>query len=373
MRPRATSRRAVGRRATIGIILLCALVASARAFDDAWLDEAEDVDEPRGSAFESSDRLEVLPDAREEIGYEEAFDVNEDVLVRSFDGRKDAAIVEEAEMDDSVDTADARGDDANAPASVDGLAREGAAAVESEVVVVDASEAEDASEPSRVVEEESIALGDSVKAEALEVVAEMADEEGFFENWGAPSPMPPDFEADGSEPSEDLPTTESRSLEAVEPEDDDEHDEVARPGFLRGLLSQFGAKLDSSDDSVDVVIEPAGMEESMEDASEAVLAETDVESVDVVETALEVTPEPEAEPVIVPEAVPAQVDKVPEPVPKPVEASEEHNDRRRLLQAQQSQQAHQEPPPAKAEIVYVGGYYKRANPWAKGPRVRAVD
>ena len=381
MRARATSTRAMRARATIGIIIACALVASTRAFDDAWLDDADVVDEPRGWAFESEDGFELALDASEEIGYEDAFDVREDA---SFGGRDDAAaveVVEEVEAEERAVAADARGVDADDSASVGAVAVEENAAVENEVVVVDEREVEDAPRASGEVEEASGAGGDSATTgTTVEVVPEVDDEERFFESSSAPSPVPPDSDADASEPSEDSPTMESRSLEAVESEEDEEeHAESTQPSFFRGFLSQFGVKSESSDDSIDVVVESAAVEESIADASEAVVAEPVVESVDVVEAVVTqsevvVTPEPEVEPVIVPESVPAQVDKPPEPVAKVVESNEEHNNRRRLLQTQQAQQpASQEPPPAKAEIVYVGGYYKRANPWAKGPRVRSVD
>ena len=66
-------------------------------------------------------------------------------------------------------------------------------------------------------------------------------------------------------------------------------------------------------------------------------------------------------------SVPEAIDEVPKIV------EEQHGERRKLLEAPNQHEPYIEPPPRRQKTVYVGGYYKRSNPWAKGPRVKSVD
>lgn len=188
------------------------------------------------------------------------------------------------------------------------------------------------------------------------------------------------------------------AIEVVEDVSEDEDEAAASSAFkLGGFFSRFGAKKVSS--SAEDMVE----EEAPEDEIEVVQIAASVPE-PVAEPVPEPMPEPEAEPkpavvidpdsvaepkpvvIIDPDPVPdplagpkpvaVEVTNDPEPVPATVEESDEdeNNDRRRLLSQQPApQQQYVEPPPPKPEIVYVGGYYRRSNPWAKGPRVKSVD
>lgn len=143
---------------------------------------------------------------------------------------------------------------------------------------------------------------------------------------------------------------------------------AVKSDFVGRFFSRFGVGVEEEAAAVDVVVE-----EETEEEEEAIpeLA-GNIDESESVQPVVDVK-EPQVEAVVA--------------VEEPVEVSiaEEKNEeskrdesRRRLLEAQQQQQApapREEPQQHSSgpEIVYVGGYWKRANPWHKGPRIKAVD
>jgi len=183
---------------------------------------------------------------------------------------------------------------------------------------------------------------------------------------------------------------------AADDDDDESEDERAdetnnRRRLLGGFFSRFGAGRDASLQTKDAVATPVAEEFTVEPEFVAqpfvAIPETAVEvvetAVEVVETAVEVVEEKEPE--VVRESLPAPAPKLaPEPVniapatreePKTREASvvvDERDDaRRKLLEVQRIPEP--EPPIVAPETVYVGNYWKRANPYHRGPRVKVVD
>ena len=204
-------------------------------------------------------------------------------------------------------------------------------------------------------------------------VIETVDEDAFVEDWAAAAPTA----ASTAEPTEAEPTEEPADVEGAMElvEDADEEDaDNSNEGFIGGLFSRFAGKKDAR--------KVEAKEDAQGDAIELAEAVDELPPLpEVREPEPEPLPEPYAiEPVVESEPEP---ERIAEPEPEPVvqvdvapPKSQEHEDteRRRLLEAPQAQQQQiEEPPPPKPEIVYVGGYYKRSNPWAKGPRVKVVD
>lgn len=176
-------------------------------------------------------------------------------------------------------------------------------------------------------------------------------------------------------PEEDEPVVQTSEIveeTALEVVDEDEETE---PAEKSGFMSSFFNRLVK--DEPREILDESDEDESTQsdvDASVAEVTELAPDS-DPVESLPEPesTPEPVGEPVradaaaVEPAAVPEAIDEVPKIV------EEQHGERRKLLEAPNQHEPYIEPPPRRQKTVYVGGYYKRSNPWAKGPRVKSVD
>ena len=176
-------------------------------------------------------------------------------------------------------------------------------------------------------------------------------------------------------PEEDEPVVQTSEIveeTALEVVDEDEETE---PAEKSGFMSSFFNRLVR--DEPREILDESDEDESTQsdvDASVAEVTELAPDS-DPVESLPEPesTPEPAGEPVradaaaVEPAAVPEAIDEVPKIV------EEQHGERRKLLEAPNQHEPYIEPPPRRQKTVYVGGYYKRSNPWAKGPRVKSVD
>ena len=177
-------------------------------------------------------------------------------------------------------------------------------------------------------------------------------------------------------PEEDEPVVQtSEIVEETALEVVDEDEEETEPAEKSGFMSSFFNRLVR--DEPREILDESDEDESTQsdvDASVAEVTELAPDS-DPVESLPEPesTPEPMGEPVradaaaVEPAAVPEAIDEVPKIV------EEQHGERRKLLEAPNQHEPYIEPPPRRQKTVYVGGYYKRSNPWAKGPRVKSVD
>lgn len=356
------------RRAAAAVSLACVVAFArastvARAHDDAWLDALDD-DEIAFERNEAAGSLHAMDDAGDDAG---AIGTNGDVDVDAFDadafdafGLEDAeddgdAVMEElrsrrlnaedeAEADDDAEDAESAmggGSDDVETVVVEGDVEDGDRGV---VEVEDAEEVEVYEEEptSASVDEDEPAIEETTVAD--DVVDAVEEDAGVV-----------DVENERGEMEVD-------AVEDAEP--------AVKSDFVGRFFSRFGVGVEEeASAAVDVVVE----EEETEEEEEAIPELTgNVDESESLQPVVDVE-EPQVEPVVA--------------VEEPVEASiaEEKNEeskrdesRRRLLEAQQQQQApapREEPQQHSSgpEIVYVGGYWKRANPWHKGPRIKAVD
>lgn len=347
-------------------VSLACIVAFARAstvalaHDDAWLDALDDDvvferDEAAGSLREMDDAGDDAhaigtmgdvdmdafdADAFDAFGLEEENDDGDAVMEELRSRRLNAE--DEAEGDDDAEDAesamDGRSDDVDTVV-IDGDVEDGDRGV---VEVEDAEEAgmHEEEPTSESVDEEEPPLEETTVAD--DVVDAVDEDVGVV-----------DVENERDEMEVD-------AVEDAEP--------AVKSDFVGRFFSRFGVGVEEEAAAVDVVVE-----EETEEEEEAIpeLA-GNIDESESVQPVVDVK-EPQVEAVVA--------------VEEPVEVSiaEEKNEeskrdesRRRLLEAQQQQQApapREEPQQHSSgpEIVYVGGYWKRANPWHKGPRIKAVD
>ena len=352
------------RRAAVSLACIVAFArvsTVARAHDDAWLDALDDDD-----AFERDEAagsLHAMDDAGDDAG---AIGTMGDVDVDAFDADAfDAFGLEEEEDDGDAVMEELRSRRLNAE---------------------DEAEADDAAE-----DVESAMGGGSDDVETTVVDDDVEDgDQGVVEVEDAEEVEVYEEEPTSASVDEDEPTLEETTVaddvvDAVEEDAgvvdvENERDEMeadavkdAEPAvksdFVGRFFSRFGVGVEEEAAATDVVVE----EEETEEEEEAIPELTgNVDESESLQPVVDVE-EPKVEAVVA--------------VEEPVEASiaEEKNEeskrdesRRRLLEDQQQQQApapREEPQQHSSgpEIVYVGGYWKRANPWHKGPRIKAVD
>lgn len=350
------------RRTAVSLACIAAFARAstvARAHDDAWLDALDDDDVFERD--EAAGSLRAMDDAGDDA---RAIGTMEDVDMDAFDADAfDAFGLEEEEDDGDAVMEELRSRRLNAEDGAEGDddAEDAETAMDGrsddvETVVVDGAvedgdrgvvEVEDAEEAEVYEEEPTSESVDEVEPALEETTVANDDVDAVEEDAGVV-----DVENERDEMEDD-------AVEDAEP--------AVKSDFVGRFFSRFGVGVEE-EAAVDVVVEEATEEEEEAipeltgnvDESESLQPVVDVE-------------EPQVEAVVA--------------VEEPVEASiaEEKNEesnhdesRRRLLEAQQQQQApapREEPQQHSSgpEIVYVGGYWKRANPWHKGPRIKAVD
>ena len=350
------------RRTAVSLACIVAFARAstvARAHDDAWLDALDDDDVFERD--EAAGSLRAMDDAGDDA---RAIGTMEDVDMDAFDADAfDAFGLEEEEDDGDAVMEELRSRRLNAEDGAEGDddAEDAESAMDGrsddvETVVVDGAvedgdqgvvEVEDAEEAEVYEEEPTSESVDEVEPALEETTVANDDVDAVEEDAGVV-----DVENERDEMEDD-------AVEDAEP--------AVKSDFVGRFFSRFGVGVEE-EAAVDVVVEEATEEEEEAipeltgnvDESESLQPVVDVE-------------EPQVEAVVA--------------VEEPVEASiaEEKNEesnhdesRRRLLEAQQQQQApapREEPQQHSSgpEIVYVGGYWKRANPWHKGPRIKAVD
>ena len=362
-----TARRRRRRRFCRGAASLACVVALARAstvaraHDDAWLDALDDDaferDEAAGSframdgvgddvrtmgAMEDVETDALDADAFDAFGLQEEEDDGDAVMEELRTRRLN--VEDEAEDEDDAEDAETAIRGGSDDVIVDGdVADEDWGVVEveeSEVVEVD------------VEEEPAVELVHAEEEPAVEEKVEDDDDDFDAVEEG----IVVDIESGREE-------TEFDAVEDAEP--------TVRSDFVGRLFSRFGVGGGEETSAVDVVVDEE-MEEEEEALPELAGKVDEGESLQPVEPIADVE-EPKVEAVI------AVEERVEAPIAKEKSDESKHEEsRRRLLEAQQQQQApapRQEPQQHNSgpEIVYVGGYWKRANPWHKGPRIKAVD
>ena len=401
-------------RARVATIVACAATLAfacartVRAFDDAWLDgideafddEAagappavvstdDDARRRRGDAYVSDD-VDAFMDAFDDDD-EDGVEAEIRALMREMaDGiqtptttredDEDSDVVDASEDVETVAAVDANDDDV-----MDDVAE---VAEETTVEVVPVPEVEEVEEE----EDEAVDVGDArddvvaiveeveetenvvdadddADARAVDDAEVVVEEDGGEEDGG---------EEDGGADADDVDEGAAQVVEVVETTegvDEDTADVDGRdtdPNQRRGLLGNLFSRFGAPD------------EESIEDDSAGVVS-VEAEEPEFVEEPVVAIPEVAI--VSVEEKEPEQVEVVPVPIPEPVkqipraeptkapDAQNEETARRKLLEAQQqaaSVPAHQ-PVHQASETIYVGNYWKRANPYHKGPRVKVVD
>lgn len=350
------------RRTAVSLACIVAFARAstvARAHDDAWLDALDDDDVFERD--EAAGSLRAMDDAGDDA---RAIGTMEDVDMDAFDADAfDAFGLEEEEDDGDAVMEELRSRRLNAEDGAEGDddAEDAESAMDGrsddvETVVVDGAvedgdrgvvEVEDAEEAEVYEEEPTSESVDEVEPALEETTVANDDVDAVEEDAGVV-----DVENERDEMEDD-------AVEDAEP--------AVKSDFVGRFFSRFGVGVEE-EAAVDVVVE-----EATEEEEEAIPELTgNVDENESLQPVVDVE-EPQVEAVVA--------------VEEPIEASiaEEKNEesnhdesRRRLLEAQQQQQApapREEPQQHSSgpEIVYVGGYWKRANPWHKGPRIKAVD
>ena len=372
-------------------LLFVARASRARAYDDAWLDALDDDDaEPRDDfhAFEFDD-----DDARDATGDDRLArdDDVEDDAFDAFDADEAAVMAELREAMAMKEEAAARARDAAAAAAAEAEAEETTSMEEAKEAPVEMEPAE-VSDDADFFDESWVAAAPAAAVEvnaeeaagAVDVDASPPSTERSEETSDAVDVRAEEEENVASEasmttddaPEEDGPVVqtseivEERALEVV-----DEDEEETEPAEKSGFMSSFFNRL-VKDEPREILDESDEDESTQSDVDATVAEVTDLApDSDPIESLPEPesTPEPAGEPVradaaaVEPAAVPEAIDEVPKIV------EEQHGERRKLLEAPNQHEPYIEPPPRRQKTVYVGGYYKRSNPWAKGPRVKSVD
>ena len=411
--------RASATLATLACALLFVASASrARAHDDAWLDALDDDDaEPRddfhGFEFDDDDARDATGDvglARDDDVEDDAFDAFDadeaavmaelrEAMATTGDGARDASVVEgvdagaEEEAEETVSVEEAPvgmepvevSDDvdffdeswvAAAPAPAVEVSGEAAAddvdespptpeqSDEASNAVDDAREEEENIEPEAPMTTDDVPEEEeNVEPEAPMTTDDAREEENVASKVSTQTHDAPEEDASAVQTSEDV---EESTLEFV-----DEDEEETKPAAKSGFMSSFFNRL-TVNDIPEEILDESDEDESTQLDVDVSVGEPEIELAESVPEP-EVTPEPVQEPVradaaaVEPAVVPDAVDEVPKVV------DEQHDERRKLLEAPNQHEPYVEPPPTRQKIVYVGGYYKRSNPWAKGPRVKAVD
>ena len=371
-------------------LLFVARASRARAHDDAWLDALDDDDaEPRDDfhAFEFDD-----DDARDATGDDRLArdDDVEDDAFDAFDADEAAVMAELREAMAMKEEDAARARDAAAAAAAEAEAEETTSMEEAKEAPVEMEPAEVsgdadffdeswvAAAPAAAVEVNAEEAAGAVDVDASPPSTERSEETSDAvdvraeeeENVASEASMTTD-----DAPEEDGPVVqtseivEERALEVVD------EDEETEPAEKSGFMSSFFNRL-VKDEPREILDESDEDESTQSDVDATVAEVTDLApDSDPIESLPEPesTPEPAGEPVradaaaVEPAAVPEAIDEVPKIV------EEKHGERRKLLEAPNQHEPYIEPPPRRQKTVYVGGYYKRSNPWAKGPRVKSVD
>jgi len=408
---RRPSRARVANIVACAAMLAFACARTVRAFDDAWLDGIDDEfdDEAAGAppAMVSNDDDDDDDARRRRVDAYVSEDV--DAFMDAFDDDDEDGVEAEIralmrEMADGIQTTTTREDDEDSDvvdasedvetvAAVDvndddDMAGVTEVAEETTVDVVPVPEVEEVEE----VEDEAVDVGDA-RDDDVAIVEEVAEtdnvvddddnaddrvvddaeviveedggeEDGGKEDGGAGAG---DVDEGAAQVVEVFETTEGVDEDTADVDGGDT-DPNQRRSLLGNLFSRFGAPDEESieDDSAGVVFVEA---EEPEFVEEPVVAIPEVAIVSVEEKEpeqVEVVPVPISEPVKeIPRAEPT----------KAPDAQNEETARRKLLEAQQqaaSVPAHQ-PVHQASEAIYVGNYWKRANPYHKGPRVKVVD
>ena len=306
---------------------------------------ADGIQTPPTTTREDDEDSDVV-DASEDVETVAAVDVNDDdVMAGVAEIAEETTVevvpvpeVEEVEEDEAVDVGDARDD----------------------VVAI----VEEVAETDNVVDDDDDADDRAVDDAEVIVEEDGGEEEGGEEEGGAGAD---DVDEGAAQVVGFVETTEGVDEDTADVDGRDT-DPNQRRGLLGNLFSRFGAPDEESieDDSAGVVSVEAEEPEFVEEPVVAI---------------------PEVAIVSVEEKEPEQVEVVPVPIPEPVkeipraeptkapDAQNEETARRKLLEAQQqaaSVPAHQ-PVHQASETIYVGNYWKRANPYHKGPRVKVVD
>ena len=372
--------------------LACARARGAHAFDDAWLDGIDD-DEAAGAPGVARDDGDVDDGAYASADVEAFMDAFDDDDDADDDAGEAAIRAMMKEMDDEIQTTPSA-DEANVEyVAVEHVERgagdddddigeddedamdDGAAAMEEEMEVVPEASVVGFGETFEVVEADIEAddARDVVDVDIVDDIAENIDVDAEVVGEAAEEDV--EESADAEDDVDDASAAQlvaTPEIEGVNEENDDAVDAVddepsKRRGLLGSIFSKFGAADEetSAEDAVGVV---AVETEEPEFVEEPAIPQVSIVSVDEEEfQAVETTSVP----------VPGQVTEIPRAESaKATEAvSDEQNEettRRKLLEAQQ-QAAMPSNPNRAAEPVYVGNYWKRANPYHKGPRVKVID
>jgi len=414
--------RASATLATLACALLFVASASrARAHDDAWLDVLDDDDaEPRddfhGFEFDDDDARDATGDfglARDDGVEDDAFDAFDafdadeaavmaelrEAMATTGDGARDASVVEdvgagaeaEAEETVSVEEAPVGMEPVEVSDDVDFFDESWVAEAPPPAVEVSGEAAADDVDESPPTPEQSDEASDAVhdareEEENIEPEAPMTTDDvpAEEETVESAAPMTTDDALEEENVASEVSTTTHDASEedasAVQTSEDvdesilefvDEDEEETKPAAKSGFVSSFFNRLTANNMPEDKVDESDENESTQLDV-DASVSDPELEPAESIPEP-ELTPEPVQEPVradaaeVEPTVVPDAVEEVPKVV------DEQHDERRKLLEAPNQHEPYVEPPPTRPKIVYVGGYYKRSNPWAKGPRVKAVD
>ena len=359
-------------------LLFVARASRARAYDDAWLDALDDDDaEPRDDfhAFEFDD--DDARDATGDVRLARDDDVEDDAF-DAFDADEAAVMAELREAMAMKEDAAARVRDAADDAAAEAEAEETASMEEAKEAPVEMEPAE--------VSDDADFFDESWVAAAPAAAVELNAEEAAVDVDASPPPTERSEETSDAvdvraEEEENVASEASMTTDDAPEEDEpvvqtsEIVEEETEPAEKSGFMSSFFNRLVR--DEPREILDESDEDESTQsdvDASVAEVTELAPDS-DPVESLPEPesTPEPAGEPVradaaaVEPAAVPEAIDEVPKIV------EEQHGERRKLLEAPNQHEPYIEPPPRRQKTVYVGGYYKRSNPWAKGPRVKSVD